>query len=1119
MATVPYVTESPWWSAANLNTLCAEFDRRLTKALAGKTPYLLGKYGACNEGSYSASRVFHLPISQTTADATVDGVYFPEHVMGAVYAFSGTYDSPIYFARTGDYDQDQMDTDAAAASETSRDTGAMTMVVDDSGADLSLEWSLKALTRTDGADTFWLVPSTTSSRRAMRKHRYAVAEIVLEAYDAFTVPREWDRYANFRLHNLSKFEVTVTVETYNADGTDGDDETITLPKFGCRSFRREPGYYDDSLNYMWVARAGIDKRFYEPSGAWVLEASAHANNIANPNVIAEWLEILGAERDPNVAPPDEWSRYSALFGDPSEPTTLIHDLIAHKGAAKSIGFESDDTPVETSGTVGDSSTLVADMAAMGVTVTTVGDTYELDRVSTGGPGEDSKGLDLFCSGSNLLWVQADTVTVPGHAPFARAEVQRQYTTLPVTLVEDVPVGTLAAPGLAGFSASAYSSISLSRTLYGSSSTYGSVSHVGATGYSGSGYAVTRLSEIGDAGDSVDGPYTTIGDWQLTPLGFAALWSYSFTFTSTLSNGAAAEPMNGGVYQEWSGAAITRASWIHLQPPGWSFGSLKPTRNRVFGLQSYTASPNRWETADWTNTPSSTTGAEPAGSKVLIEYLTLNYLSDGTPATRGDVHSNTGTPADMTETRYQVMVESDEARSAVDLIEEPKRVQYNQGTPTVEAGSNPPVYFHRRPMQIEDYNTLAWMVNGWTRTAPLISIRQVWLKRTNNATYPGLFVPEFSWESEVFPKNAAFYFVPGAFAAEWSKANWNLFVTVQNREDFPGWADAKAADQLERSFDWSTHGYIKDKYVDMPWIMGTYYQTATTTGTASSRHTDWAYSQWNKDDVDGAFGWVTVEDVAALADDYGLPYLHITFGQAARLMSRLPPTSLGFPFDGTDFGEITPFTVEAWSDPPDLSDQSWGSTHTGTSNMPRGFARFVPPEAEEDWEYIIGGAYEVDEGGSPLNQEDAWDRGPTTITGNQALIFVSPIGTLESYYIDDYFPADDAMGLTSSTGTNAAGYEYPTSNGSKQAIGINIAFSGYTDGEVNSHMLRGNQYTRNLSSCAIASDGGPTFTGGSWSYTSTVDVQTLTTGETYYIPAEGTERPCWLIANPYVDLAA
>jgi len=1108
MATVPYVSSSPWWSAANLNTLVSEFDRRLSKALAGKTPYLLANYGVGNATTAGSVRQFFLPISQVFSDPVVKGVGFPSGVMGAVYCFKGA-GTVIYLDRTTNYSQTQMDTDAAASTETSRDTVAKVMVVDDSAATLSLEWSLIALTRTDGADTFWLAPETVGGRRAMRKHRYAVAEIVLEGQTAFTIPREWNRYANFRLHNLSPATVDITVQTRNADGSNGSDQTFTVAKFGCKSFRREDGYFDNSLTYLWKARAGIDKRFCQSTGAWVVEQSAKANPISNPNVILDWMEKLGATRDPYVDPPDEYARYTALFGDPASGSTKIHDLIAHKGACKSIGFQTDNTPVETSGTVGGTSTLIADMAAIGITVTVTGGTYAMARVSTGGPGDDSMGIDLFCNGSNVLWCQAQSVAVPGHGSASRAQKQCQYSTMPVTLVEDVPIGALESPSYTGNSDAGKTLHTLTRTIYGATSTYGTTYGYSGTHYTGSDYTVTRLSQLSDAGDTVTNAHDSIVKWQLTPLGFAGQWSYSFTVETMVPSGAGfQEPFNGGIYQRWSGATVSRKAWLHIKSPGWLVGSLKPTRGRVFGMQDYTAgSPAFWSTPDWSGILSSTTGVEPtATGKVLIEYPSLKYLTDGTATDRGDVYDNT--VADMTETRYKVMAEFDEARSVVDEISEARRVQYNAGTATAAPGSPADTWFVRRPMQIEDYNTLAWNVNAWTRSSPLVTIKNVWLKRTNATSFPGLYIPPFEWQIPGNigshprippPKNCAWGLSPGYPTTNWTKANWAAILSIEDREDLPNWATMKANYKLSKTVRWDAALWYKDKYVvETPpgsgygLIYANDYAVAAGS-TVLSTTNGYAGSDWDFSGVDSNFYWVTTESVQTLATAYGLPYVHLVWGEAEHGLSIPPPTT-------TSVSEIQTgglSLADSFSPPgtPDLSDEFVYSYYSDQVS-PLGIANFLAAVDEDHWDYTDGAAYSADEtSGVPNGEEAPRHRGVPSYNSVRA-DQPSPTGMNRSDWMDD----GQALCMSESI----------------LAVGVNAVFSGFTDGVLNTRLLIGNQYTRALSNYNPFTGAR---SGGGWAYTSTITAQELSPGFTYFCPTAAKEHVVRMISDPYVDLVA
>lgn len=1109
MPSVGYVSASPWWSAARLNELCGEFDRRLTKALAGKTPYLLAKYGAGYEPDLALPRKFKLPIAQTTSDAVVEGVLAPFGTMGAVYCFKGEAADVVYFERTNAFDQSAMDTAAAAATEVSRDAGAKTMVVDDTAADLSLEWSLKALTRTADGTTFWLVPESTGSVRAMRKHRYAVAEIVLEGLSEFTIPRDWDRFSCFRIHNLSALEVEVTVETYAEDGSDGADETITLDKFGCRSFRREAGYYNADWNYCWKARAGKDKRFYKPQGAVVVELSAHANNFANPNIIKEWMEKLGALRDPYVDPPNEYPRYSSIFGNPSSSSTKIHDLIVHDGACKSIGWDASNNPIETAGTVGNSSSIVANLAALGITVSVVGDTYLLERNDATAEGEDSKGSDLFCSGSNLLWVDAGTVTVPGGGSFSQPERQRQYHTLPVTLMEEVPVGTLVNPGFTGYSSAGSTSALITRTLYGSSSTYGIGPKYAGTIFGTNDYTVNRLETLASADDGAAGSHSTFESWILTPLGFACRWNYSFTFNSGIPNidSSNFEPLNGGIYQRFDGTTIQRKAWIHIMAPGWSFGSLKPMRNRVYGKHVHDAD-GFWATEDWSGEASDPDGNEPtATGKVLLEYPELKYLSDGTSVYPGDVYEVPLSSAeDRTETRYGVMVESDEARSVVDDLVASRRVQFNQGTPTVEAGSYPDRYYHRRPMQIEDFNVLAWMVNAWTRTSPLITIKLLWLKRTNDDGWPGLYIPDFDWDipgptgAEVFellpPKDCAWGRAVSDPVSAWSRANWAAILDIEDREDIPNWAGGKANYKKYNTLTFTTSIMWKDGYSapnpGLPDLFDVWQKKHFTySGVSYVTHgptiTD---SCFDYSDTDTGCYWVRTSSVQTLATAKGLPYLHLMLGQARKLWSREPDTTIS----STEIVDANFSATQVAVEDPDTSDTSGGSSSSSVDTPDATVAYYTPAE-EGDFESIEGWPYQVDANGIPSFRYLVQHRGEPTSFGNPITSKPEPSWVGEEPYYSD----EEALSFS----------------GSIEALGANLILSGYTDGHINSHAILGTQFTRAASQFNCVSGA---VTGGSWTFNGEMQVVPLATGITFLLPEPVTESTVWVVCDPYVDLS-
>ena len=841
MPSVSYVTSNakPWWSASRLNGLFAEFDRRLTLALAGKTPYLLPRY-PFNPFLPLAPGAFTLPIGYT--GPAQPGFLATTGLMGSLYVFTGTDAPHVYFAHPPPWNQAARAAAAATAPEISRDEAALTLLVDDSALAINLEPSLEAFTRTDPDTevTYWLVSSTAPGPempgRAMRQHRYAVAELVCEGLATFTVPRAWDRYGCFRIHNLSAVELTLTVETFEADGeTPGEDQTIDVPKFGARAFRREPGYYDAEWTYFWRARAGLDKRFFKPMGNGFPEGSAAASNIAHPNVLLKWLEILEAEPDPWIDPPSERGRYAGLFGDPTKPTTVIHDLLVHNGTVESVGWDVAQEPVPRAGALRGWAKLSEDLAPLGIAVATAGDAVTLSR-STAAPPDDApgvaaNGLDLFCPGSNLMWSQESSPSIPGQAPVTVPVRQRQYSVLPVTLVATVPLtpDPWHTPVI-GYVANSPTTTTVDALIYGDLGTSEPLPVDNGTFFPGSA-PVGRSRMMSAAGAAFTGIYSSVTRWQLTPNGFAARLHYQRTLTADAAGElyGTPEPNTGEVnvgtlYDRWTGVNVERVSWLALAGPGWTANSIKPTQARAFGRQLIQpdAGGAFW-TEDWDFLDSDPDGLEPtATGKVLVEYPSLKSLSDATGQLVGAAYlQDPGGSAllNVLFTRYEVLFDNDEARGVVDYLDWAHRLSFTAGTPYSPGGDIEEVFYLRRAMQIEDFNSLAWAVNSWTRTKPLMSLALLWLKREVNPPH-GLVLPEGDqWRNFELPTIGAYPFVELEYGPDWRSGEWGTVLPIKRESDFPGYPGAPLPGS-DSSYFWVTSADVEALAIDkdLPWAV-------------------------------------------------------------------------------------------------------------------------------------------------------------------------------------------------------------------------------------------------------------------------------------------------------------
>lgn len=369
MASVSYLVGNERQTAALMQTLWGTFDDKLSKILSGGKSFFLAR-----------------------------DTQPPALLLGKVFYFcSGTLTDLIYFSRAPgitsgglpvSYDQSFFDTYISGidpATITWDDPNQIAVVPRVADADYGdypvpgldsaiglFDWSLKACTidHDPGTGSVPYFIRDGSDAIPEKKYRLALAEIVIEGTaTSLNLPVTLDKYSCFRFHNLNGFTVTITFDSAY---------TFTIPPFGCQTVRRDSptSNYRQGGHYFFTFEPGDPCFFwYIPtkvinvggSPAVVIGTgpraanSMAANNLSNPQLIADWVNWLGLEkndpidfsaiangvltdgsggkhyawflRDRSIAA-DTRSINSAKFGDPSTGTTILGDLIHHKGTIK-----------------------------------------------------------------------------------------------------------------------------------------------------------------------------------------------------------------------------------------------------------------------------------------------------------------------------------------------------------------------------------------------------------------------------------------------------------------------------------------------------------------------------------------------------------------------------------------------------------------------------------------------------------------------------------------------------------------------------------------------------------------------------------------------------------------
>jgi hypothetical protein len=262
-----------------------------------------------------------------------------------------------------------------------------------------------------------------------KRWNYAVAEIVIEGPETVSLPASYDSFGAYRLHNLQARQCVVTVGAV----------TVTLQPFECRTLKRDKTTRAMglcALRYFWDYAAHDFRMFwFHGSLQGTLYGGQHsrtdvavnkaismqANNLTSAALLYDWISHLTNTglRAYMVRDPHELCdiytlipAYAALYGDPSNPETLLGDLIHHKGTVRIVRMHKtlkEPTNAAVPLTTYDSvefrgyATIVADFAAKLLTVTEDGD-GNLQIVNA----DPDNHVDLIGVGTNLLKHTEDT---------------------------------------------------------------------------------------------------------------------------------------------------------------------------------------------------------------------------------------------------------------------------------------------------------------------------------------------------------------------------------------------------------------------------------------------------------------------------------------------------------------------------------------------------------------------------------------------------------------------------------------------------------------------------------------------------------------------------------------
>lgn len=368
MAALNYLSGGEAITPAAMNSLFAEFDRRLGLLLGGRSfavafknvvwPGLLGKCFFFTNGLTAYSTRFP---GYVTQNYTIqDPVLGPGQTVAGVRPYSHAPFTALASAATiASFDTSYRIAKIADIPQASYPSG-LTKMSGVSVFDHSLEAhkrTLQAPTDTE-PHTYYLQENEASPGQGgavfpEKKYAYAVAEIVVEGVPRVEIPATWDKYSCFRVHNLQP-----TTLTFVLSGTE-----FTISPYGCRCFRRSVDGTNprEGLKYFFTFENNDYRMFWywatipkfrsdetgERDGTCRTAASAmQGNNLSNPAVLYDFIYQL-TQSDKSILNGwflknnhewcDIYSRVSAIrnyFADPGQAGTLLGDLLFHKGKLK-----------------------------------------------------------------------------------------------------------------------------------------------------------------------------------------------------------------------------------------------------------------------------------------------------------------------------------------------------------------------------------------------------------------------------------------------------------------------------------------------------------------------------------------------------------------------------------------------------------------------------------------------------------------------------------------------------------------------------------------------------------------------------------------------------------------
>ena len=392
--------ESP--TADTMNSLWAEADSILDKALDGKSTYLLHnqKLGTGITDSRDAEAILY-------KGTEFAWTYGATHTASSTSVLYSAFDTLPTHHSQSDYDNAA---DAATIASYSSDGYAHVA----GSSTPNLINSLKVHTRTNSGEEYHIFEYDQPAPE--KEWKYAVAEylIGMGSGTSLAISRDYKKYNCFKVHNLTDRTYTISLDEF-ASPTD----TFTLPPYSQRCVRRiSAGVYDFSYKYFFKVNPDDPRFITFDSHDGSIAQTMRANNITNPSFIYNIFEYVGHGDWPvthswNNGTESRYTRRITL--DPSThndigseyatagyfPTisdsVVVGDLVYQKGL---MSYRKN-TGSLTTGTIefDGFSSLQANLVAVGLNLTDSSITHNYDTIITGASVAE---FNIWSKTTNLL---------------------------------------------------------------------------------------------------------------------------------------------------------------------------------------------------------------------------------------------------------------------------------------------------------------------------------------------------------------------------------------------------------------------------------------------------------------------------------------------------------------------------------------------------------------------------------------------------------------------------------------------------------------------------------------------------------------------------------------------